>query len=189
MGKEILKKFTIPNKRRTSYLKDTIPSGKYTIEIAIAKTKHFGLRIAGMRLRLSDQEAIRYKLVEDYMPYAEEPENNLGGFDVEAGLATFCDANAVSAYEIFSDKWYGNDIKKNIYDEYFSTLFTESYKKYPSLQRKDGDFIRWTVPNSKEEIVMVTSGLGDEWYNVFWGYDALGARCELVTIFISPELF
>ena len=44
------------------------------------------------------------------MPYTEEPENNLGGFDVEAGLATFCDANAVSAYEIFSDKWYGNDI-------------------------------------------------------------------------------
>ena len=34
------------------------------------------------------------------MPYAEEPENNLGGFEVEAGLATFCDANAVSAYEI-----------------------------------------------------------------------------------------
>ena len=181
--------FTMPDKRRISYLKDTIPSGKYTIEIAIAKTKHFGLRIAGMRLRLSDQEAIRYKLVEDYMPYAEEPENNLGGFDVEAGLATFCDANAVSAYEIFSDKWYGNDIEKNIYDEYFSTLFTESYKKYPSLQRKDGDFIRWTIPNSKEEIVMVTSGLGDDWYNVFWGYDALGARCDLVTIFISPELF
>ena len=50
------------------------------------------------------------------MPYAEEPENNLGGFVVEAGLATFCDANAVSAYEIFSDKWYGNDIEKNIYD-------------------------------------------------------------------------
>ena len=33
------------------------------------------------------------------MPYTEEPENNLGGFVVEAGLATFCDANAVSAYE------------------------------------------------------------------------------------------
>ena len=99
ISKEILKKFTIPNKRRTNYLKDTIPSGKYTIEIAIAKTTHFGLRIAGMKLRLSYQEAIRYKLVEDYMPYAEEPENNLGGFEVEAGLATFCDANAVSAYE------------------------------------------------------------------------------------------
>ena len=81
------------------YLKDTIPSGKYTIEIAIAKTKHFSLRIASMKLRLSNQEAIRYKLVEDYMPYTEEPENNLGGFVVEAGLATFCDANAVSAYE------------------------------------------------------------------------------------------
>ena len=80
IGKEILKKFTIPNKRRTSYLKDTIPLGKYTIEIAIAKTRHFGLRIAGMRLRLSAQEAIRYKLIEDYMPYTEEPENNLGGF-------------------------------------------------------------------------------------------------------------
>ena len=80
MGKEILKKFTIPNKRRTSYLKDTIPSGEYTIEIAIAKTGHFGLRIAAMKLGLSNQEAIRYKLVEDYMPYAEEPENNLGGF-------------------------------------------------------------------------------------------------------------
>ena len=74
-----------------------------------------------MKLRLSYQEAIRYKLVEDYMPYAEEPENNLRGFEVEAGLATFCDAN--------------------------------------------------------------------DWYNVFWGYDTLGARCELVTIFISPELF
>ena len=44
------------------------------------------------------------------MPYAEEPENNLRGFEVEAGLATFCDANAVSAYEIFSDKWYGNEL-------------------------------------------------------------------------------
>ena len=48
---------------------------------------------------------------------------------------------------------------------------------------------RWSVPNSKEEIVMVASGLGNDWYNVFWGYDTLGARCELVTIFISPKLF
>ena len=93
-----------------------------------------------MKLCLSYQEAIRYKLVEDYMPYAEEPENNLGRFEVEAGLATFCDANAVSAYEIFSDKWYGNDIEKNIYDEYFSTLFTESYKKVPFTSKK-----RWRL--------------------------------------------
>ena len=52
-----------------------------------------------MRLRSSNQESIRYKLVEDYTPYAEEPENNLRGFEVEAGLATCYDANAVSAYE------------------------------------------------------------------------------------------
>ena len=42
--------FTMPDKRRISYLKDTIPPGKYTIETAIAKNKHFGLHFAMLML-------------------------------------------------------------------------------------------------------------------------------------------
>lgn len=38
-------------------------------------------------------------------------------------------------------------------------------------------------------MVMIASGLGDGFYQSFWGYDAQGDICELIIPMVNPSLF
>ena len=65
----------------------------------------------------------------------------------------------------------------------------ESYEKFPQYQRKGGDFIEWENPNTKNKLVMVASGLGDGFYQSYWGYDSNNDICELIVPLVNPDLF
>ena len=77
----------------------------------------------------------------------------------------------------------------NFYNEYFAPLFQASHDEYPDLQRDEGDFIRWQIPDSEEEIVICASGYGDGYYSTFCGYDSQEKLSEIVVMFIDPQLF
>ena len=68
-------------------------------------------------------------------------------------------------------------------------MFADSYEALPSLQRENGDFIRFSIPDGEDEIVMAASGFGDGFYSAFWGKDENGEIAELVTVFIDPALY
>ena len=106
-----------------------------------------------------------------------------------AGLVCFCDEKAAESYWRFIDKWYGQNPKGNLYDDYFCRLFAKSYRQNPQYQRPEGDFLLWENPEDGTQIVMFASGLGDGYYSPYWGMDEDGRICELVVVFMDPELF
>jgi hypothetical protein len=145
-----------------------------------------GLRIVGARLKVSDKEAVSYELANGEN---EERKSTFAGFPVECGMACFCDEQAAKSYWRFLHDWYGEHEDGNIYDDYFAALFAQSYRENPSVQREGGDLLMWSNPLDGSMIAMFASGIGDGYYTDYWGVDASGELCELVIIFMNPELF
>ena len=75
----------------------------------------------------------------------------------------------------------------NLYDDYFSALMAENYRKYPQYQRKDGDSLNWRIPGTEYHIPIFQSGFGDGLYPVWFGLDRSGRICSLVVRFIDIE--
>lgn len=177
----------------TGYLRQTVAPGRYPVTISIHHSENDSVRIVGMRVKFTPQEAVSYTLAEDYRLVGDEGEEHeekgYSGFAVEAGMATFCDRQAAESYWDFLDEWEEENPDGNIYDDYLADLFAQSYEEHPDIQREGGDFIRFAVPGSEDEIVMAASGFGDGFYGMFWGQDTEGEIVELVTVFIDPDLY
>lgn len=175
--------------RSISVLKQEIPAGSYPVTLAVMDSTLVGRRIVGARLKVSSKEAVAYKLADAQREENGQVMDTFAGFPVEAGMGCFCDKAAVKGYWKFLGKWYAEHAGKNLYDDYFSELFAESYRKEPEYQSEDGDFLLWDNPLDDTRIALFSSGLGDGYYCGYWGMDNEGKSCELVIIFMDPELF
>ena len=113
----------------------------------------------------------------------------LHGFPVDAGMMCFCDAQVADEYRAFIDKWYAENPGGNHYDDYFAAFFADSYAKMPAYQREGGDFIEWANPDTANRLVMIASGLGDGFYNSYYGYDTDGEICEIIVPMVNPAIF
>ena len=171
------------------YLRETIPAGKYPVSLSILHPEQDDIRIAAMKLKVREEQAVSYTMAEDYRIIDDEEEDGLGGISIETGLLTFCDQEVLEDYWTFTDEWYEGNPDGDIYEDYFSDLFAESHKEHPESQREEGDFIRFRIPGSEQEMVIASSGFGDGYYSAFWGYDEQGEIVELVTVFIDPALY
>ncbi|MGP1555304.1 MAG: DUF4241 domain-containing protein [Dialister pneumosintes] len=166
-------------------IKETIPSGYYPITIGILDSELVGIRMTGMCLKVTEEEALSYQAATMYK--AKDKKEFRAAFPVDAGMSTFCDKEAAESYWKVLYAWYKEHPNGNWYNDYLADLFKESAEAYPDLQREGGDFIRFKIPESNNEIVMVATGFGDGIYQVFWGVDKNGKRCELVTLFVDPR--
>lgn len=172
-------------------LEREIPAGSYPVDVAICRNEMVGIRMCTARLKVKPTKAVRYELAEPTHETAayQASDGDVTGFPVDAGMMCFCDAEGAKAYDRFICNWHKANPDKNHYDDYFATLFAESEKKLPAYQRDGGDFIEWTNPENNERIVMISSGMGDGFYQCFWGIDDSGEVCELICPMVDPDLF
>lgn len=166
-----------------------ITPGTYPVQLSVMNSDMVGIRIVGARLKLSEAQAVSYEPADCVEEYQGEVRNVFPGFPVECGMGCFCDEQSAQSYWEFLRAWYQEHEDGNIYDDYFAQLFAESYKKVPDYQREDGDFLLWNNPLDDSQIAMFATGMGDGFYSDYWGIDASGNLCELVIIFMNPELF
>lgn len=164
----------------------SIKPGTYPIQVAIMESPTVGIRNVAARLKVNDNEAVRYELANCAK---DNKETTFAGFPVECGMACFCDEQAAQSYWKFLEGWYAENEDGNIYDDYFKALFAESYRNNPDYQTREGDLLMWTNPLDGSQIPMFSSGLGDGYYTDFWGIDEDGEICELVMVFMNPEIF
>ncbi len=167
----------------------TIAPGSYPVQLSIMDSDIAGLRIVGARLKVSTEDAEKYVLANGLVEKDGKMKSTFAGFPVECGMACFCDEQAAQSYWKFLSDWYNKHQDGNIYTDYFAELFAQSYKNQPDYQREGGDLLLWTNPLDNSQIAMFASGLGDGYYTDYWGLDAAGEICELIVIFLNPELF
>ncbi|MDE7399472.1 MAG: DUF4241 domain-containing protein [Oscillospiraceae bacterium] len=172
-------------------LKREIPAGSYPVDVAICRSEMVGIRMCTARLKIKPTKAVRYELAEPTHETAayQASDGDVTGFPVDAGMMCFCDAEGAKDYANFIMNWHEDNPDGNHYDDYFAAFFAESEKELPAYQRDGGDFIEWKNPDNGQRIVMISSGMGDGFYQCFWGIDDSGEICELICPMVDPELF
>lgn len=165
-----------------------IPAGRYPVEVSICRNSMTGIRMCTARLKIKDTEAVKFVRAEGTAEAISE-EGTAGGFPVDAGMMTLCDAQTAGEYRAFIKKWYESHPDGNHYDDYFAAFFAESEKMLPAYQREGGDFIEWTNPDTGRKMVMIASGFGDGFYCCYYGYDAGGDLCQIIVPMVDPSLF
>ena len=181
----------LPSGKYTPELKINIKEGTYPVYIATYENEDIGIRMCTTKLKLKDSKAVRYLCAEETEESSIRTRENefISGFPVDAGMMTICDAKVALEYRKFLKNWYEENPDKNHYDDYFASYFMESYKKFPDVQRKSGDFIEWKNPENDYRMIMTSSGFGDGFYQGYIGYDEEKEMCEIIVPMINPELF
>ena len=181
----------LPSNQYSQELETSIPSGIYPIEVSIYRNEDIGIRMCTTRLKVKDSQAVKYVCARSIQKHVimSNDEKSLSGFPVDAGMMTICDAQVANEYRDFLDKWHEENPQKNHYDDYFAAFFSQSYKKFPSVQREGGDFIEWKNPLHHHTMIMVASGFGDGFYQSYVGYDKNLQICEIIVPMINLDLF
>ncbi|GAC1369105.1 MAG: DUF4241 domain-containing protein [Aquirhabdus sp.] len=172
----------------TSPMIKEVTPGQYPVKISVAKHTEMGERYALAKLEITKQETVKWELA-----ITQDVENKINelkgdayfGFPVDAGLGCFCDLQAQEAYSKFMNEFYGSNPNANIYDDYFAEQFKKNAKNQNDVN-DIGDWLNYSVPESKNNIIMFHSGFGDGYYPVYWGYDA---NNNLTSLMIDFQVF
>ncbi|MCM1101003.1 MAG: DUF4241 domain-containing protein [Acetatifactor muris] len=172
-------------------LEQEIPAGSYPAEVAICRNEYVGIRMCTARLKIRETAAARYELATPVPETAafKAKDGSMSGFPVDAGMMCFIDAEGAKTYEQFILNWHKQNPGGNHYDDYFAVFLAKSAQELPQYQSGDGDFMEWTNPVNGERMVQIASGMGDGFYQCFWGYDESGEICELVVPMVDPDIF
>lgn len=85
-------------------IKETIPSGYYPITIGILDSELVGIRMTGMCLKVTEEEALSYQAATMYK--AKDKKEFRAAFPVDAGMSTFCDKEAAESYWKVLYAWF-----------------------------------------------------------------------------------
>jgi len=181
----------LPAAQFSPMLAKKVPAGKHPVLVSICRHEDIGIRMCTAKLKVKDTDAVKYErataTAETVIKLKDN--NTMEGFPVDAGLISFCDAMVANEYIDFCKAWDEANPGKNHYDDYFAEFFAESYNKLPAYQREGGDFIEWAIPDTGNKLVMIASGLGDGFYQSYYGYDETGEICEIMVPLLKPEIF
>lgn len=165
----------------------TVPVGEYEVRACILHTE-FATRIMAVAVSFSDKPPVSFALATDG---TEDPasisEDALIGVCVDVGIAAVADTAAQRAYCKFKDDWCAKHSGGNFYIDCILELFERSYEADPVHQRQGGDFIDLKIPGTDMHIPMFSTGWGDGYYPVYWGYSEDGQLASMVIPFIDPS--
>ncbi|MDR2172519.1 MAG: DUF4241 domain-containing protein [Planctomycetaceae bacterium] len=167
----------------------SVPTGIFPLVAAVVEVEQEHFRYAAVKVNFNGAkvdyfvEALRGNENIDNFE-----EGNFFGFNVDAGLGTIVDVKTRDAYCDFIEKWEKENSDGNPYDDIFAKEFEKNYKINPKYQRKDGDWINYTIPGTDLSVPMFQSGFGDGVYPVYFGYDKNNNICQAVIEFIDIEL-
>lgn len=166
----------------------TIPAGNYPVKIAVSDS-NYGIRYACVKVEISKEKPVRYELAMTGKEKLDQAfdEGDFFGFGVDAGMACIADRATQKAFRSYWQKLASQDDSIDPFNDLFSDLLVESYKKNPRYQSEYGDWLNWQVPGTNCDLPIFSSGWGDGLYPVYFGYDAAGKAVGIYIHFIDIE--
>ena len=102
-------------------------------------------------------------------------------------MGCVADIQTQAAFKTYWAKRLEEDPDIDPYNDLFCDLMEENAKAHPKYQGSDGDWLNWTVPDTDCNLPIFSSGWGDGYYPVYFGYDAKGEVCAVYVRFIDIE--
>jgi hypothetical protein len=158
-----------------------IPKGEYPVKIYLADFGNNHLRVTLAQLEIAPGRAERWVLAvrdgEDVTKLKDKAD--YFGFPVDAGMGCFWDEKTRDAFVKLDNELYRTN-RKGIYELYLEDEFKKS-----SIDGEDmGNWATYTVPGTKLNATMFSSGWGDGHYPAYWGFDKDNNLVSLVIDFI-----
>lgn len=152
-----------------------VPSGEYPVVLYIYHNND-DQRVAFAEMRLNEKIPVRFEpaLVEGQEAEALE-EDEFFGYGVDTGTGCFMDEQTCKKLEALMDTTeYGEltEFDKLLEESYVDTYMTANF----------------VLPETDFNVVAFSSGYGDGCYPSFWGYDASGELCCLITDFCVIDM-
>ena len=112
---------------------------------------------------------------------------SMANFGVDAGMGCIADLQTQVAFKTYWAKRLEEDPDIDPYNDLFCDLLEENAQAHPKYQGDCGDWLNWTVPDTDCNLPIFSSGWGDGYYPVYFGYDAKGEVCAVYVRFIDIE--
>ena len=167
----------------------TIPAGTYPVKICVVPSEKYGDRYACVKVEVSREKPVRYELgmVGNENLDAALGDDDYFGFGVDAGMGCIADIQTQAAFKTYWAKRLEEDPDIDPYNDLFCDLLEENAQAHPKYQGDCGDWLNWTVPDTDCNLPIFSSGWGDGYYPVYFGYDAKGKVCAVYVRFIDIE--
>jgi hypothetical protein len=158
-----------------------IPKGEYAVKIYLADFGNNHLRVSLAKLEIAPGRAERWVMAvrngEDVTTFKDKAD--YFGFPVDAGMGCFWDEKTRDAFVKFDNELYKTN-GQGAYDLYLEDEFKKS-----AIDADDmGNWANYTVPGTKLNAIMFSSGWGDGHYPAYWGFDKDNNLVSLVIDFI-----
>ena len=153
----------------------TVTPGDYETQLCIFNSPEWGRRVALARILLQPgKRAIAIK-------EALKKSGDSGAYFVDSGTGSFMDELAQHALSrVFADFYSANPD-----GNYYTDVLAAEFKKNAD-PNDPGDIGKWTLydlPDSRLNVALFASGLGDGIFQSFWGLDEQAQPVYLVTDF------
>ena len=102
-------------------------------------------------------------------------------------MGCIADIQTQAAFKRYWAKRLEEDPDIDPYNDLFCDLLEENAQAHPKYQGDCGDWLNWTVPDTDCNLPIFSSGWGDGYYPVYFGYDAKGEVCAVYVRFIDIE--
>ena len=167
----------------------TIPAGTYPVKICVVPSEKYGDRYACVKVEVSREKPVRHELgmVGNENLDAALGDDDYFGFGVDAGMGCIADIQTQAAFKTYWAKRLEEDPDIDPYNDLFCDLLEENAQAHPKYQGDCGDWLNWTVPDTDCNLPIFSSGWGDGYYPVYFGYDAKGKVCAVYVRFIDIE--
>ena len=167
----------------------TIPVGTYPVKICVAPSKKYGDRYACAKVEITKEKPVRYELgmVGNEDLDEELNDGDYFGFGVDAGMGCVADIQTQTAFKAYWNKRLDEDPDIDPYNNLFCDLLEENAKDHPLYQESYGNWLNWTVPGTVCNLPIFSSGWGDGYYPVYFGYNANNETCAIYVHFIDIE--
>ena len=167
----------------------TIPAGTYPVKICVVPSEKYGDRYACVKVEVTQNKPVRYELgMTGNEELDEEPdEDDYFGFGVDAGMGCIADIKTQAAFKAYWAKRLKEEQDIDTYNDLFCELLEENANTCPKYQRRHGDWLNWTVPDTDCSLPIFSSGWGDGYYPVYFGYHAKDEVCAVYVWFIDIE--
>ena len=151
-------------------MEENIEPNSYKVLLSSQSIKELGERIFAAKIVISNEKVEEYKILKP-----EGREWQVVG--VDTGLCGITDKATQEEYRDFYKKWKKENKGKNFYDEYLYKIFEQN-----------NDIGIWKSEKTNNTILMCSTGFGDGVYNPICGYDKNGKLCDVVIMFITPDI-
>lgn len=164
-------------------LDQTIPNGTYPLIVATRNDDTYGRYFVAAKLLFQEKTATTFSMAcQKGQNRKTLSEGEFFSYPTASGFLALSDQMGLRAYQANYDHWKKEHSSEDFYEHFLKMKLTP---ENPQIQQAAFSF----TETNKNDLLIVSSGIGNGNYPAFFGYDETNTCCCLIIPFLSPDFY